>query len=57
MISYPFYQSNSNNLTKIGTAGGWIKSSSGYGFKNIEKKIQIIINNIKNSKPITVIYS
>ena len=52
MTSYPFYQSNSNNLTKIGTAGGWIKSSSGYGFKNTEKKIQIIINNIKNSKPI-----
>ena len=38
MTSYPFYHSNSINLTKIGTAGGWIKSSSGYGFKNTEKK-------------------
>ena len=52
MTSYPFYNSNSNSLTKIGTAGGWIKSSSGYGFKNTEKKIRIILKNIKNSKPI-----
>lgn len=38
MTDYPFEKENSAYLTKIGTAGGWVKASSGYSFKNTEKK-------------------
>ncbi|MAM17745.1 MAG: lycopene cyclase family protein [Christiangramia sp.] len=48
MTDYPFEKENSAYLTKIGTAGGWVKASSGYSFKNTEKKIQKLIENIKS---------
>lgn len=47
MTNFPFEQSNTNNITKIGTAGGWVKGSTGYSFKLTEKKVAIIIANIK----------
>lgn len=47
MTNYPFEKFNSNNVTKIGTGGGWVKGSTGYSFKNTEKKVNIIINNLK----------
>lgn len=37
MTTYPFAKSSSTKVTKIGTAGGWVKASSGYSFKNAEK--------------------
>ena len=48
MTDYPFHKSNSKYVTKIGTAGGWVKASSGYSFKNTETKLQILIQNIKS---------
>ena len=39
MTTYPFYKNSTKNITKIGTAGGWVKASTGYSFKNCEKKI------------------
>jgi len=48
MTDYPFHDQNSKYITKIGTAGGWVKASSGYSFKNTEKKIDKLINNIKS---------
>ena len=50
MSDYPFHRSNNEYLTKIGTAGGWVKGSTGYSFKNAEKKSQIIIENLKANK-------
>jgi lycopene beta-cyclase len=50
MSDYPFHKSNNQQLTKIGTAGGWVKPSSGYSFKNAERYSQLIINNIKNNR-------
>lgn len=47
MTNFPFEQSNTNNITKIGTAGGWVKGSTGYSFKLTEKKVATIIANIK----------
>lgn len=47
MTDYPFHKANTPYLTKIGTAGGWVKASSGYSFKNTEKKIDQLIENIK----------
>ena len=38
---------------KIGTAGGWVKPSSGYTFKNCEKNAIKIVQNLKQNKPAT----
>lgn len=48
MTDYPFDRENTSQITKIGTGGGWVKASSGYSFKNCEKKIEQLIKNIKN---------
>ena len=50
MTSFPFDTYSTKNVTKIGTAGGWVKGSSGYSFKNTENKIKRIIKNIKSNK-------
>lgn len=47
MSDYPFHRQNNDSLTKIGTAGAWVKPSSGYSFKNTEKFSLRIIENIK----------
>jgi len=47
MTSYPFYNNHKSHITKIGTSGGWVKSSTGYSFKNSERFALKIINNIK----------
>ena len=50
MTNFPFYSYNTANVTKIGTAGGWVKGSSGYSFKHTEKKVKKIISNLKANK-------
>ena len=50
MTDYSFHKENTEYLTKIGTAGGWVKASSGYSFKNTEKKIDLLIENIKSGQ-------
>ncbi len=50
MTSFTFEKFNTKNVTKIGTGGGWVKASTGYSFKNTEKKITRIIKNIKAHK-------
>lgn len=50
MTNYPFEKLNSQNITKIGTGGGWVKGSTGYSFKHTENKISKIIENIKANK-------
>ena len=52
MSNYPFYQHNRKSIIKIGTAGGWVKPSSGYSFKNAEKMASKIIQNLKNGVPV-----
>ncbi len=47
MTSYPFYKGSTKNITKIGTAGGWVKPSTGYSFKNCEKYSLKILDKIK----------
>lgn len=53
MTNFPFSNYSTKNNTKIGTAGGWVKGSTGYSFKHTEKKVAIIINNLKQYKPTT----
>ena len=50
MTNFPFENFNSKHLTKIGTAGGWVKGSTGYSFKHTEKKVAKIVENIKQNK-------
>lgn len=47
MTDYPFQHDHAPGITKIGTAGGWVKPSSGYSFKNAERFAQEILKNIK----------
>lgn len=47
MSNYPFHKVNSERITKIGTAGSWVRPSSGYSFKYSEKYVQKLIENIK----------
>lgn len=47
MSNYPFHKHNTRCITKIGTAGGWVKPSSGYSFKNSDRFSKKIIENIK----------
>jgi len=47
MTSYPFHRSSLPGITKIGTAGSWVKPSTGYSFKNGEQMARKIVQNIK----------
>jgi lycopene beta-cyclase len=48
MSTFPFENYSTKNITKIGTAGGWVKGSTGYSFKHTEKKVTKILQNIKD---------
>jgi lycopene beta-cyclase len=50
MSSYPFWNENNKNYLKIGTGGGWVKASTGYSFKNAERKVVELINCLKFTK-------
>jgi lycopene beta-cyclase len=38
MTCYPFWKKTTKRVINIGTAGGWTKASTGYTFKNSDKK-------------------
>ncbi len=50
MTDFPFWKYNTKLVTKIGTAGGWVKASTGYSFKHTEKNVATIISNITNGQ-------
>ena len=50
MTTFPFKKYSTKNVTKIGTAGGWVKGSTGYSFKHTEKKVSKIIENLKHNQ-------
>ena len=50
MSTFPFWEKNKDHFLKIGTGGGWVKASSGYSFKNTERKITKVIENLKANK-------
>jgi lycopene beta-cyclase len=47
MTDFSFHKESSPKITKIGAAGSWIKGSTGYSFKHTEKKVAMIIENMK----------
>ncbi|MCF4102489.1 lycopene cyclase family protein [Gillisia sp. M10.2A] len=50
MTDFPFHKHSNSKVTKIGTAGSWVKASTGYSFKHTEKKISLMLQNIKLGK-------
>jgi len=38
MSCFPFWKNNTKRVLNIGSAGGWTKASTGYTFKNADKK-------------------
>ena len=51
MSDYPFHIHHEAHLTKIGTAGGWVRPSSGYSFKNADRYSSMVVENLKNGRP------
>jgi lycopene beta-cyclase len=53
MTNFPFHKTHTNRTLKIGTAGGWVRPSTGYSFKKADFYIDQIIKNIKNKQNIS----
>ena len=43
MTCFPFWKNNTKRILNIGSAGGWTKASTGYTFKNADKKSTLLI--------------
>lgn len=52
MTNFPFEDYHQEHILKIGTAGGWVKASSGYSFKNCERESQHLIQFLKSTKKV-----
>lgn len=52
MTTYDFNRHHSHKIFKIGTAGGWVKPSTGYSFKMTEKKAETLVFNYLNEIPL-----
>lgn len=50
MTCYPFWNKNTKRVLNIGTAGGWTKASTGYTFKNSDKKSSDLVRFIQNEE-------
>ena len=53
MTSYPFWKSNTKNVINIGTSGGWTKASTGYTFKNSDKKSTELVSFLQTETDFT----
>jgi lycopene beta-cyclase len=49
MTCYPFWKKNTKRVLNIGTAGGWTKASTGYTFKNSDKKSSALVQFLQNN--------
>ncbi len=57
MTTYPFETLNSDRIKHIGTAGGWVKASSGYAFDRIQRRSKSLANAIANQSDLNGILS
>ena len=48
MTCFPFWKHNTKNVINIGTAGGWTKASTGFTFKNADKKSTELVSFLEN---------
>ncbi|OMQ12430.1 lycopene cyclase family protein [[Flexibacter] sp. ATCC 35103] len=51
MTSYPFWKKNTKRVLNIGTAGGWTKASTGYTFRNSDKKSDKLVEFLSVTTP------
>jgi lycopene beta-cyclase len=51
MSDFPFEKYSQGKHIRIGTAGGWVKPSTGYSFKNCERNSRKIVENLKRGRP------
>ncbi|CAM3641443.1 lycopene cyclase family protein [Flavobacterium chungbukense] len=49
MTCYPFWKKNTKRVLNIGTAGGWTKASTGYTFKNSDKKSSKLVEFLQSA--------
>lgn len=56
MTCFKFWDKNSTNIMHIGTAGGWSKASTGFTFKNINKKTKELVEHLKEQKPFVKVH-
>jgi lycopene beta-cyclase len=50
MTSYKFWENNTKNILNIGSAGGWTKASTGYTFKNADKRSRELVHFLQSSQ-------
>jgi len=43
MTSFKFWKNNTKNILNIGSSGGWTKGSTGYTFRNSDKKSKALV--------------
>ena len=48
MTCYPFWKKNTKRVLNIGTAGGWTKASTGFTFRNSDKKSSELVEFLQN---------
>jgi lycopene cyclase-like protein len=53
MTCYPFWKANTKNVINIGTSGGWTKASTGYTFKNSDKKSSELVSFLQRETDFT----
>lgn len=53
MTSYPFWKKNTKRVLNIGTAGGWTKASTGFTFRNSDKKSSELVGFLLTSLKMT----
>ncbi|MGE6352442.1 lycopene cyclase family protein [Flavobacterium sp. NPDC079362] len=51
MTCFPFWKKNTKRVLNIGTAGGWTKASTGYTFKNSDKKSSKLVDFLIDRSP------
>ncbi|WP_072969947.1 lycopene cyclase family protein [Flavobacterium saccharophilum] len=52
MTCYPFWKKNTKRVLNIGTAGGWTKASTGFTFRNSDKKSSELVEFLHSSTPL-----
>lgn len=48
MTCYPFWKKNTKRVLNSGTAGGWTKASTGFTFRNSDKKSSALVEFLQN---------
>lgn len=51
MTCYPFWKKNTKRVLNIGTVGGWTKASTGYTFRNSDKKSWKLVGFLQSKNP------